>query len=137
MCLSYLKNFPVKKRRKKDKWYTGWKCIRIVDNSFNSYYHRCTLFNTWLTSDNINLYTSKYDLPNRDYQKYQSGFHIFLTRSEARIWKNNQKDKDIVKVRYTKIVAKGIQNIFDEDNDNLQVSLRCVIAKKMYVEKPK
>ena len=78
--------------------------------------------------------------------EYQSGFHIFKTRKDARahwLYNNNySNNKKIIKVKYKGIVCEGIENassIICIDEDGIELSnkekCKCLVVKQIFIEK--
>ncbi len=123
MCLSSIQQIKSEKLPK-DKYHIGWKCVYIDTqnkNKFTSLFNVSKLFDKWLKcnyklTDRIRLYLG--DI-------YPKGFHIFTTREDARNYKHKSRKEKVVKVRYRRVVARGMQSDY-----------KCVIAKEIYVESP-
>ncbi|KKL53561.1 hypothetical protein LCGC14_2274210 [marine sediment metagenome] len=111
------------------KYRIGWKCCTVRDYGFWSMYNNTTEFRTWIKSTILKIY---YTCGNNAFDKfsvnrkksYPSGFHIFTTKAGAANYL--PVNENIVQVRYRKIVACGIQRNYE-----------CIVAREMYVCKPK
>ncbi len=126
MCLDSVKSVKSEKLPK-DQYHMGWKVVRINKDkqTFDSLYNIDMPLNKWLRCKRP-LCDILYTGSNSD-RTYPAGFHIFTTREAARRWNvTSCMTSHVVKVRYRRVVARGTQNWRE-----------CVVAKEMYVEKPK
>lgn len=66
--------------------------------------------------------------------EYDSGFHIFKTRKDARTYKGSFHDEKVVKVQYKGIVCEGFQAYYDTTLKQ-KVQLKCLVVKQIKVLK--
>ena len=105
----------------------GWKVIKRIDGT-NKYitplFDYDVKFNTWINDKQSGrIYTDTFS--------YLHGFHIFLSREDARLYKRiNEK---VVKVKFDDIVAYGYQYTTIVDGSTQYVRrLKVVVAKKIF-----
>jgi len=128
MCLTYFEKFPVKLNKKGVG--IGWKVFRKNEDG--------SLSPELFGSNSIKYKTNKWIIANpkcvaeyfipykKMLQGYNPYFHIFLTRKDARIWRDNEYDVTIRKVKFRKMTVTGLQ-VFDCK------FLRCIVAKEMLI----
>ena len=144
MCLTTVTtqfNDEEPKIYKKNK--VGYKCV-ILSKSKRSFYgqffnpnykKRPTKFGIWINSQQGKKITYNnhysYYLGEWVYKKYDSGFHIFTSKSSAKKWVQLYKPKyiiernlTIVRVEYKNVVAIGTSSV---------IHLKTIVAKKMMV----
>lgn len=127
MCLSQI----TKRYSKRDKTEGfGWKTVYINDNDtfrFPFYSHKLNRYNQWLRRviNKVNDFCTV---------EYDSGFHIFKTRKDARTYKGSFHDEKVVKVQYKGIVCEGFQAAYDTTLKQ-KVQLKCLVVKQIKVLK--
>lgn len=128
MCLSQI----TKTYSKRDKTEGfGWKVVSINDNdTFRfPFFHnsKSNRYNQWLRRviNKVNDFCTV---------EYDSGFHIFKTRKDARTYKGTFSDEKIVKVQYKGIVCEGFQKDYNANTKKI-IQLRCLVVKQIKVLK--
>lgn len=119
MCLDYVgKVYP----SDDDFVGTGWKVFRVnYKNELSGEYYNDNIiykYNTWYESNSITI---------SDYYKYSymSGFHIFLNKEDAMVWKRTSGPNYIIKqVKYKNPMYLGGQ-LGELDN--------CIVAKQIMI----
>ena len=141
MCLTEItQKYP---QKDKSEGY-GWKIVGIktwyskgeVDTP--CYYVKLTP-NKWIRRKISTVFST-------NGREYQSGFHIFKTRKDARahwLYNNNySNNKKIIKVKYRGIVCEGIEKAstyeYIDENGNVvnnNDTCQCLVVKQIYIEK--
>lgn len=104
----------LEKFRKLPKW--GWKVFRKGHNEglYGEYYFTGISFpnNRWVHDPHTLAITYSYD-DDGARLTYPTGFHLFLTREDAREWKGENDTLCIRKVLFKDVVAIGKQDELD------------------------
>ena len=64
--------------------------------------------------------------------KYRKGYHIFLNKKDAKEWLTSSKDQCIKKVRFKRVVARGLQDIGGLEGQTQYAKV--VVCHKRFVE---
>lgn len=120
MCLSIVtKRYP---KKDSTEGY-GWKVFEETKKGFTG-----PIFCSCSGYKKAKLYRRKIRKIGSGIDVYDSGFHIFLTRKDAKKYKAN--GEIIKKVAYKGIICDGIQNETDGIND---YSLETRVVKQMMI----
>ena len=114
----------------------GWKVIVDTQVGWNSLYysnngHNNTPYEQWIEA--IYRYTT---IKSFDKVLYESGFHIFLSEEDAKIYQQAKDSCSVVKkCRYRKVVARGTQIAHSLLTFKVLRELKCIVAKEIFMEK--
>jgi hypothetical protein len=109
------------------KVYLGWKVVRVIGKEFKSLYNFYSSFDRWKLACGPTRIKMSPDT------SYPAGFHILTTKKDAEKYRQDRdfpEDWTVVRVKYCKVLCVGKQQVGGE-------YLKCVIAKKMLVMKPR
>lgn len=132
MCLTTIDKKTIKTSRK----YL-WKVFRITEEGIESQYwnfYHYYIYNRWYKS-------SKIRLPSLKSGSYPAGFHCFLTKKDALLWKNNSivpESLELIKVKFKDIVASGTQGKFFilPSKSIKYLELPCLVVEQIKLVKP-
>ena len=122
MCLDKLENFKINR-------YVGYVVMCTYYQSRSRYLSLFRCFHTYrigikYIAVNARLLTLK-GTTNSNLEQYTSGFHIFLRKKDAIKYKhdgnsgNGHERAIIVKCKFSKVLAKGLQN-----------GMKCIVANE-------
>jgi len=134
--------------QKNYKDFIGWKvfrglkeyhCLAFFRDKFTFQYQSTTLNyiprRRWLKSSKMRH--RKVYLKELSYRcvtsTYKSGFHIFLSYKEAKIWRDRFEYGLIKKVKFRKVTSLGCQKGWYHSNNHPGYIFNCVVADQMLV----
>ena len=130
MCLNKLEDFKVHR-------YHGWQVFQKGYGRSVKLYplykgtDKVVVQNEWMTDPNIKPIRFV-----RGYMQYPAGYHVLLRKKDAKIMKGKPRHRVIRKVRFKRVVAKGLQTLYSRDKDDVLVTTQAktVIVRERYVE---
>ena len=110
----------------------GWKVFRLIQN--RKYggdfcgYRTVRPVNVWLKSEDFS--PTPVEMPNamRIYD-YEVGWHVFVRREDAKLWKSNSVQSEVVKVLVQGVREKGFTTTVGS------CELECFIADEIFIPK--
>jgi len=129
MCLTRVTS--TKTKTKKDgSCYIGYKVVVLskTGKTFSSLYNVNRSFLKWLKSRSNN------EIEAKDNKLYKNGFHVWTSKKAAQKYK--QDGEIICYVLFTKIIAEGIEDIYNLNKHEIDYNYRCVVTDKIFVLPP-
>jgi len=113
----------------------GWKVfVNEGDGTLGGpYYGQGYKYNRW-------IHDERYNMLFCDYQWYETGFHLFKTRADARLYSKELivAGTFIRKVKYKNVVAQGFQYFYViNSGSHLLQALDIIVAKSMLILRDK
>jgi len=123
MCLTLLADFEISKNY-------GWQIFRMVEEGLSYLYFDKpfvpVLEGRWQTDPNDYYLETEYNG-----EQYSTGFHLFVYKKDALVYRDLNRDEVVRKVWFNNIVARGIQRLFTAPPSTAKV----VVVRERFVEK--
>jgi len=150
------------KTKKDGLYYTGYKVVKLskTGKTFSTFFNKHRPFLKWLNRIKTDkpFFSSLYNLNKpflkwlksglnrlhmditvdeikaKDGKLYKNGFHIWTSKKAAQRYK--RYGEIICQVLFTKIIAEGVEDIYNLNKHEIEHGYRCVVTDKIFVLPP-